>query len=378
MKYSVAKYFTTAQKEEIFMKILVTAGGQGTKLWPYSRQDKPKQFQPIVGDTSSYAETINTLLKAFVPEDIYISTKRKFIKYVSEQSPQIPLKNYIVEPDIAKDRGPGEGLAFLRLSIDCPEEPFFLVQADCIREPQDKFLSTIKAAERLVVKHKRYLTGGIKATEPNMGADYLKLGERVYHDGQEAFKIDEFLFRRSTIRETRNLIENYHVVAHSNHACWYPDLMLKAYEKYRPDWYKALMKIKDAIGKPGENEAIEKIYATMEKGPTEEVTKHIMSSGEAMAMLLPFKWTDVGTWGSVYEFFSDGVENYEDGNVIAIDTQRSLIKTSNKGKLIAVAGVEDLVIVDTDDVLLIIPQDKIDKIKEIQAILSKREEEEYL
>jgi mannose-1-phosphate guanylyltransferase len=83
------------------MKIIVTAGGQGTKLWPYSRQDKPKQFQPIVGDSSSYSDTIATLLKKFTPEDIYISTKRKFIKYVSEQSPQIPLKNYIVEPDIS-------------------------------------------------------------------------------------------------------------------------------------------------------------------------------------------------------------------------------------------------------------------------------------
>src|SRR3989337_1033174 len=106
------------------MKIIVTAGGQGTKLWPYSRENKPKQFQSVVGDSTLYADTINMLLKKFQPEDIFISTKRKFIKYVSEQSPQIPLKNYIVEPDVAKDRGPGEGLAFLRLSIAHPDEPF--------------------------------------------------------------------------------------------------------------------------------------------------------------------------------------------------------------------------------------------------------------
>jgi mannose-1-phosphate guanylyltransferase len=359
------------------MKILVTAGGQGTKLWPYSRQDKPKQFQPIVGDTSSYAETIETLLKAFSPEDIYISTKRRFIKYVSEQSPKIPLRNYIVEPDMAKDRGPGEGLAFLRLSIDHPDEPFFLVQADCIREPDEKFLEMIKAAEEIVTKHRRYITGGIKATEPNMGVDYLKLGERV-DDGQEAYQINKFLFRRNTVKEVRGLIENYHVVAHCNHACWYPDLMLEAYKQYRPDWYEALMKIKDVLDKPGENEAVEKIYATMEKGPTEEVTKHVMSSGESMAILLPYKWTDVGTWGSVYEFFTDSVENYEDGNVIAIDTKSSLIKTSSKRKLIAVAGIEDMVIVDTDDVLLVVPKDKIDKIKDIQRKLEEREETEYL
>lgn len=360
------------------MKILITAGGQGTKLWPYSRKDKPKQFQPIVGSTSSYAETIEALLKEFTPEDIYISTKRKFIKYVSEQSPQIPLRNYIVEPDVAKDRGPGEGLAFLRLSIEHPNEPFFLVQADCIREPNEKFLEMIKAAEQLVTKHKRYITGGIKATEPNMGADYLQLGERVHQNGHEAYKIEEFLFRRKTLKETRELIENYHVVAHSNHSCWYPELMLEAYKQYRPDWYEALMQIRDVLDKPGENEAIEKIYAGMEKGPTEEVTKHVMASGEAMAMLLPYKWTDVGTWGSVYEFFTDGNENYNDGNVIAIDTKRSLIKASKKDKLIAVAGVDNLVIVDTEDVLLVIPQDQIDKIKDIQAVLHERSQTDYL
>jgi mannose-1-phosphate guanylyltransferase len=359
------------------MKIIVTAGGQGTKMWPYSRQEKPKQFQPIIGDVSSYEHTIGILLKQFMPEDIYVSTKRKFIKYVSEQSPQIPLKNYIVEPDIAKDRGPGEGMAFLRLSINHPEEPFFIVQADCLRDPEEGFLEMIRRAETLVTEHKQLVTGGVKATEPNMGVDYLQLGRPV-QEAEEAFVIDKFLFRRTNLKETRKLVQNFHVVAHCNHTCWYPELMLEAYKKHRPDWYEALMKIKEVMDKPGENEAIEKIYATMEKGPTEEVTNHVMSSGEAMVLLLPYKWTDVGTWGSVYEFFEDGTENYKDGNVIAVDSTGSLIKTSHGSKLIAVAGVEDLVIVDTDDVLLVVPKDKIDKIKDIQAILAERSETEYL
>lgn len=359
------------------MKIIVTAGGQGTKMWPYSRQDKPKQFQPIIGEYSSYEQTIKTLLKKFSAEDIYISTKRKFIKYVSEQSPQIPLRNYIVEPDISKDRGPGEGLAFLRLSIDHPDEPFFVVQADCIRDPEEGFLKMIEEAEKLVVKHRKMVTGGIKATEPAMGVDYLKLGTNVA-GYREAYVIDEFLFRRKTLRETKKLVENFHVVTHCNHTCWYPQLMLDAYRQHRPDWYEALMKIKDVLDKPGENEAIEQIYATMEKGPTEDVTTHVMNSGESMVMLLPYKWTDVGTWGSVYDFFADGVENYEDGNVITVDTKGSIIKGSRPGKLITVAGLQDMVVIDTDDALLVIPKDKIDKIKNIQTILEDRSETEYL
>ncbi len=362
------------------MKIIVTAGGQGTKLWPYSRETKPKQFQPVVGDNSLYAETINTLLKRFTPEDIFISTKRKFIKYISEQSPQIPLKNYIIEPDVAKDRGPGEGLAFLKLSVYYPDEPFFVVQADCVRKPEEAFLDMIEEAGKLVERDKKYVTGGLKATEPNMGVDYLQLGDKVKGAKGEIYEVEDFLGRKSSYRETKELIENFHIVTHCNHSCWYPEQMLDAYKKYRPDWYEALMKIKDVLDKPGEDAAIEEIYEAMEKGATEEVTKHVMEEGDARIILLPFKWTDIGTWGSVYEFFVDGEDtgNYEDGHVVTVDTTGSLIKTSDEKKLVAVAGVEDLVIIDTEDILLVIPKDKIEKIKEIQAKLKERAEKEYL
>jgi len=214
-----------------------------------------------------------------------------------------------------------------------------------------------------------------------MGVDYLQLGKQVgdkASDGSEAFTIEKFLFRRTNLRETRKLVQNFHVVAHCNHMCWYPELMLEAYKEYRPDWYDSLMKIKDAMDKPGENEAIERLYAEMEKGPTEEVTNHVMDSGQSIVILLPYKWTDVGTWGSVYDFFEEGQDNYEDGNVITVATAGSLIKTSSKDKLIAVAGVKDMIIVDTPDVLLVIPKDQIDKIKEIQAVLQARGEVEYL
>ncbi len=362
------------------MKIIVTAGGQGTKLWPYSREDKPKQFQPVVGDKSLYTETIETLLRKFAPEDIFISTKRKFIKYISEQSPQIPLKNYIIEPDLAKDRGPGEGLAFLKLSVYYPDEPFFVVQADCVRKPEEAFLQMIEEAGKIVERDKKYITGGLKATEPNMGVDYLQLGEKVAGSKQEMYEVQDFLGRKSSYRETKELIENFHIVTHCNHSCWYPGLMLEAYKQYRPDWYEALMKMKEVLDKPGEDAAIEEIYETMEKGATEEVTKHLMQNGDARIILLPFKWTDIGTWGSIYEFFVDGDEtgNYKDGNVVAVSTTGSLVKASNDKKLVAVAGLEDVVIVDTEDVLLVIAKDQIEKIKEIQATLKEGGEKEYL
>lgn len=352
------------------MKILVTCGGQGTKLWPYSRQHQPKQFQPIIGDKSSYQAAIETILTEYSPEDVYVSTKHKFIKYISEQSPQIPLRNYIVEPDIALDRGPGEGLAFLRLSMLFPDEPVFYVQADMVREPGEKFIEMIKSAEKIVTETGKYLTGGVKATEPNMGADYLELGSRIDGGDVEAYVIDKFHYRKSTVRETRELVENFRVVTHWNHLCWYPTKIIEAYKQYRPDWYEKLMQIKEAIDKPGEQEAIREIYETMEKGPTEDVTRHLMDSGEAIVLLLPFRNTDVGTWESVREFSEDDRGNHFDANVVAVDCSGTLVKTRADGKLIAIAGLKDMVIVDSDDALLVIPRDEIDKIKDIQAQLA--------
>lgn len=358
------------------MKILIVCGGQGTKLWPYSRQDKPKQFQPIIGDKSSYQEAVETLLTAYPAEDIFISTKQKFIKYISEQSPQIPLKNYIIEPDVVLDRGPGEGLAFLRLSMLYPDEPVFYVQGDMVREPGEKFIAMIKAAEKIVTDTGKYITGGLKATEANMGADYLELGNRIDNGGEvEAYELTKFHYRKGTVRETRELVENFRVAAHWNHLCWYPTKLIEAYRQYRPDWHDALMKIKDAYDKPGEQETIRAIYETMEKGPTEDVTRHIMDSGEAVVLLLPFKNTDVGTWESVRQFNEDDEGNHFDANVVALETTGTIVKTKDKDKLVAVAGLKDMVVVDSGDTLFIVPSEQIDKIKQIQALLAENQPE---
>jgi len=148
------------------MKFIVTAGGQGTKLWPYSTEDIPKQFQKIVGDESLFTYTINILLKRYSPEDIFVSTKKRYVGLGVAQAPRISVKNYILEPDIQKGRGPGEGFAFLRLSMLHPDEPFMVIQADCFRLPEDKFLDMIDYAEKLVKRDKKFITGGVKAVYP--------------------------------------------------------------------------------------------------------------------------------------------------------------------------------------------------------------------
>lgn len=359
------------------MKFLVTAGGQGKKLWPYSRKDFPKQFQKLVGEKSLYQVNIEALLEKHPAKDIYISTKKQYVDIAKSQTPTIPAGNYLVEPDIQKNRGPAEGLCFLKLSLLHPEEPFMIVQSDDLRIPNSAYLKMIQTMEFLVKRDRKYITGGLKATSPVMGNDYLEISDRIETKSDiETYKVVKFLGRSSDYEKTKKMIEDFHVVLHCNHGCWFPGMMLEAYEKYRPDWYNALMEIKKSLGKPSEDSEIERIYSAMEAGSTEDVTKHIMQEG--YVVLLPFKWVDIGTWGSYYDYFAKDGEVNANCKLVSIKSAKSLVKTKDPKKLVVLQGVENLLVIDSGDVLMILPREDEGKVGNIVEELEKKGLTEFL
>jgi len=356
------------------MKIIITAGGQGTKIWPFSRKESPKQFQKIIGDKSLFINNVEMLLNKFKPEDIFISTKKSYVSIVQKQAPQIPFDNLIIEPNIAKGRGPAEGLAFLTLSIKHPEEPFMLVQADCLYLPSKKYFETVAIMDQVVQKDRKFISGGLKPEFPVLGVDYLELGNRVdLQSDIEFFSVKSFLDRNQSYKGTEKMISERNAVIYTNISCWYPDLMLDAYKKYRPDWYEKLMEIKKVVDDFGK---VEKIYSQMEAGVTEDVTRHVLEDG--YVVMYPFKWVDIGTWDSIYKYLAKDNEVHVEGNVIALRSSGSLIKSTSKNKLIAVLGLENMVVIDTDDILFIAPRDKAAEIKDVQNELMEKGMERFL
>jgi len=227
-------------------------------------------------------------------------------------------------------------------------------------------------AEKLVVSDKKMVTGGIKAAYPIMGIDYIKLGEKLdISSNLQIYRVDSFIPRADDFEKTKELIKDSRVATHSNHVCWYAELALEAYKNHRQDWHQALMKIRDIIVSGGPQSAIDEIYSTMASGATEEVTKHIFP--DAYIILLPFRWTDIGTWNSLYEFFSKNGEVYQDGkNIVALNSKESIVKCANNKKIIAAYGLEDLVVIDTNDALLIIPKSKADKVGDLLKEVKER------
>ncbi|MCB9834913.1 hypothetical protein H6792_02680 [Candidatus Nomurabacteria bacterium] len=356
------------------MKYVITAGGQGTKLWPLSREAKPKQFQNIIGDQTLFKINLDTLLTEIDPEDIIIQTKERYLDLVRTDNQAVPEKNIILEPDFKKNRGPADGLTMVWLDHHYPGEPFILIQSDCLRLPNDRYLSTLKSIEELLIKDQVFITAGLKATRPDLGVDYFSLGEKLSEvNNISIYKIDKFIPRSSDYAETKKLIQDYHVSTHANHNAYYPKKMLEAYKKYRPDWYQALEKISKVLDQPDQVAAI---YQTMESGATEDVTQHLFDSGALV--LLPFEWIDVGTWDSIYQTLRHEQEEiYKDGQVIDIDSQRSLVK-ANPNKLVALLGVEDLVVVDSDDVLLVADRHRSGDISKVLKGLEDQSLDKYL
>ncbi len=360
------------------MKFIVTAGGSGTKLWPLSKQAKPKQFQNMLGEKSLIQNVVNALLAGYPAQDIFISTKPQYLGIAKRQLPEVLEENYILEPEAQKNRGPAEGLAFAFLAEKFPAEPFMIIQSDVVFGPLPKFQEFIKVASELVTTQRKFLAGGIKATVPTLGVDYLRLGDR-YMDSQLAreakvYLVDEFLPRVKDLQLTRELISDFNVATHSNYNCWYPELMLEVYRSHRPDWFDALQKMRGMLGKQERWSELQQIYETMEPGPTEEVTKHIFASG--YVILLPFNWTDMGTWASMHDYLG-GENNYSDGELIAINSGGNLVKTSRR-KLVALLGVDDLVVVDTDDCLMVVPRNRAGQVSEILAQIKAEGMTEYL
>lgn len=335
------------------MKLIVTCGGQGTKLWPYSRQNKPKQFQKIIGNKSLLRLNLEALLSEFNPQDIYISTKEEYAPYIKSDAPEIPLGQVIFEPNFRKNQGPATIYSSLKIQQKYPEEPFVLVQADCIREPAKEFINMLYEEEKIIKTTKKLVTGGIRPQYPDMGSDYLRLGKKI---SQNVFEVSEFIMRLNDFEKTKELISEDNVLIHTNHYGWYPELLLDSLEIYKPDWFDAFTKMRDSFGKNNEKEVTSQIYENLEAGPIEIITKKVLPQNGAI-IVLPFRWTDIGTWASVYEFFSKNNDVYADGEVLTIDSKNSLIKGPSK-KLIAAIGLDNLVIVDTPDVLLVCPKNR--------------------
>ena len=338
------------------MKPVIICGGIGSKMWPASRVKTPKQFLPLIGGKSLFQLNWESLRKKFEAKDIYIQTTREQADMVRIQVPEVLVENVFVEPEM-KNHGPATGFAAAMLYRVSPDEPFMLVQVDDLRLPEEEFYKMMDVCDRLARETNKYITGGHRPDFAITGNDWLIKGGRVSEENEvPVYDVKEFLWRGDGENAKVKAEEYYNAglaLLHMNHTCMTPRNFLEMYKKYRMEWFSPLM----AIAEGGDAD-IE--YAKMPKGPIEDVTQLVYRAGEALVVELPFKWIDIGTWESFISY-QLSVNSYQlDGLEIGAKNNFAVTK-----KYTAFIGVDDLVVVETDDALLICKKDQSGRVGEV-------------
>jgi len=344
---------------------VIICGGFGTKLWPLSREHSPKHFLPILNNKSLFQLNYEALLTQFKPNEIYVSTNQSQLDLAQKQAPDIPIENYILEPEM-RNQGPATCLiAALLYKKGYKDEPFMLIQADVLREPVDDFIKMINACDEIARVEKKYITGGFKLDELVMGVDYLRKGEKVNDNSDVGiYKVDEFIWRSSE-EDTQKMVESGDVLVHTNHTCMTPGNFLEMMKKYKDDWYQPMLAIINGIDVNTE-------FVKMSVGPIEDVTQKVHQDGESLVVELPFKWYDFGTFESISKYLVNNNLYKPDKNIIELESENNYVKLDDLNKVIALVGVKNLIVVDTGDALLICDKNKTSKVGEALKEVKKR------
>ena len=354
------------------MRVIILAGGSGSRLWPMSRSDVPKQFCKLTSDKTMLEETLNRF-KDYPAEKKFIATTEQLADEIKEILPNFPEENIIIEPE-KRDTAPAMGFNAVHLGLRDMDEPMVFVASDQQIARVDNFLNCLDQAEKVINETGKMLDISIYPTEPNTALGYTKVGKKVTN--KEGIEFYEFLGHKEKpdFKTAKKYLEEGAYFWHANYYMWTPRKFMEAYQKYAPEIYEILKKIETEIKGNNNQEVIAELYGQMEKISIDYAIAEKMDPKDVLIIKGEFGWRDIGTWDTLYENLlpqADEQKNIIKANAVAQDTSGTMIY-GNKNKLIATIGVDDMIIIDTDDALLVCPKSRAQDVKKVIEELKKR------
>jgi mannose-1-phosphate guanylyltransferase len=379
------KVMMMARPEEGNFYAVIMAGGGGTRLWPLSRKERPKQMLQLIDERTLFQTSVERLEGLFPPERILVVTVADQAREFQEQYPRIPEQNYILEPS---PRGTASvvGLAAVALRVRDPEAVMAVLTSDHYIGNEERFRSLLRfSLEVALAGH--LVTLGIAPTFPSTGFGYIQRGKLLdifsHQDGQSAESNSPELFAYLVMRfiekpdqeKAEQMIQSGDHAWNSGMFVWKVDKILSEFQRQMPDLASVLEQIGQAWGTNEQQKLLDRLWPGIKP---QTIDYGIMEGAQNVAVIPAegLDWSDVGSWDTLF----DVLPTDENGNIvmgeghIGLDTHSSLVFSEDEERLIVTIGIEGLVIVETEDVLLVCHKDQAQRVRQVVKMLQKRDQ----
>ena len=352
------------------MYAVIMAGGSGTRFWPLSRRHNPKQVLNLSGGGHSLIyETVARLDGLCTLEDILVVTAAAPAEAVISQLDCLPRRNILIEPQ-GKNTAPCIGVAALHIKKRDADGVMVVLPADHVIRDREDFQNTLRAGAGLAVEHQCLITLGIKPRFPETGYGYIIRGdEQAQIDGVISYKVEQFVEKPNRER-AQQLLDTKKAFWNSGMFLWKASVILAEIATHLPGLYKLLMELEPHIGTDREEEKFTEIY---QRAEPVSIDYGIMEKSDRVCVLpADFHWSDMGSFSALNETFIPDAS----GNILVGDDH--LILESNNltvhspDKPVALVGVDDLIVVHTEDALLICHKDRAQDVKKIVQLLEEK------
>lgn len=354
--------------------VAIMAGGIGSRFWPMSRTDFPKQFLDILGTGKTLIQqTFDRYSKVVPKENIYIITAQEYVNIVKKQLPELADENILAEPS-RKNTAPCIAYIAFKLLNKDPKALMIAAPADNLILETDEFVKTAKKALGFVDHINALVTIGVKPTYPNTGYGYIQ------HETAEAapavFKVKTFT-EKPNVELAKAFIASGDFLWNAGIFTWKVKNVVAAFEKHLPEIYELFAAERNRFNTPEEKAAVEAIYPQC---TNISIDFAVMEKADNVYVIpATFGWSDLGTWNSAWEnkekdYFGNAVVGK---NVMVVDANNCMVHVPDN-KLVLLQGLKDYIVVDTKDVLLICKKDKEQEIKDYVAEVKRNKGDKFL
>jgi mannose-1-phosphate guanylyltransferase len=359
---------------------VIMAGGGGTRLWPLSRKSKPKQALRLFGERTLFSVAVDRILPLIPTDQILTVTVEEQARLLRDQTPQLPGDNFILEP---APRGTASviGLAAVLLERRAPGCVMACLTADHFISNEQRFRELLRAAYE-AAKQDHLVTLGISPTHPDTGYGYIHQGELLEKSGAfEVYRVQQFK-EKPEQAQAQAYLESGEYVWNSGMFVWKASRILEEIKRQMPELYEGLRRIQDAREAGDDKDVLPSVWGTLE---SQTIDFGIMEGAHDVVVIPADElgWLDVGGWGRLYELSNVDEQNNAvlAKRALTLDTEGTLLfQAGDVGQelLIATLGLEDMIVIDTGDVLLVCPRQRAEDVKRLVDLLDEAGLEAFL